>query len=271
LTEHAHLPSLVLRLLAMALATSQIQAACAYSPPPLPNYGQAAETLGKGKLSVAAEAGFGTTASWWDASDPTDVDLNNGWVGAGRLRLGLFDSIDVGLVGGYGPQSTFVAGPELKWRFAHVAPEGDPDGPAFHAAWVSGLGIGTSDDYDPDDPDVRETHLFMAPYTGVVGSGGVHAAQMFAGFRFAASETFGNELQDLTLYPILTFGFQFRPAEAWTIYAETDLAGGLTTYDFDDSALLFYPSAGLSFSFDAPWARAPLRTSENKPRRGSPH
>jgi hypothetical protein len=243
----------VVKLLVMALATTQIQAACAYSPPPLPSHGQGADTLGRGKIAAGLELGRGTTASWWNADDMTDADVNSGWVGGTRLRLGIGDDLDVGIVGAIGPQSTFVLGPEVKWRFAHVAPEGSgtEDGPAFHGAWISGVGIGASDDYDPDT-ELPSRNVFVAPYTGVLGSGGIQAAQMFVGLRLAASETFGNELADLTLYPVLAFGFLLRPSPAWTLFAEADLAGGITTYDLDDSALIVFPSAGFSFSFDAP-------------------
>jgi hypothetical protein len=57
---------------------------------------------------------------------------------------------------------------------------------------------------------------------------------------------------DLTLYPILQFGFLANPSKSWSLFIETDLAGGLTTQDFGDSALIFYPTAGVSYSFDGP-------------------
>jgi hypothetical protein len=34
---------------------------------------------------------------------------------------------------------------------------------------------------------------------------------------------------DLTLYPILQFGFLANPTKHWSLFLETDLAGGLTT------------------------------------------
>jgi hypothetical protein len=230
-----------------ALATTQIQAACAYSPPPLPSAGQGADTLGDGRMAAGIEAAYGTSASWWNASNMTDVDVNSKWVGGARLRRGIHPNVDLGLVGGIGPQSTFVVGPELKWRFGHLAAP-DVDGPAFHAAWVTGLGVGASNDYDVNGND-ESRDIFLAPYTGVLGSGGIREVQMFVGFRFAASDTFFDQTSDLTLYPTLQFGLLLRPAHAWTLYLETDLAGGLTTEDFGDSALMFYPCAGVSFAW----------------------
>ncbi|HKY39173.1 MAG TPA: hypothetical protein VJN18_24710 [Polyangiaceae bacterium] len=240
-------PSFWLRLGVAALATTQIQAACAYSPPPVPSSGQGADTLGTGRMSGSVEAGFGTSASWWNAANMTDVDLNSQWLGAARFRRGLHPNVDLGVVGGIGPQSTFVLGPEFKWRFGHLAAP-EAEGPAFHAAWATGLGIGASNDYDRESgEEVRD--VFLAPYTGVLGSGGVREIQMYVGFRFAASDTFFDETDDLTLYPILQFGLLLQPSEHWTFFAESDLAGGLTTVDFSDSALLFYPSAGVSFTW----------------------
>ena len=237
--------------LALALfGISQIQASCNYSPPPVPSSGQSSETLGKGRMAGGAEVGLGTSASWWNSSNMTDVDVNTKWLGAGRVRLGIEPDVDVGIVGGVGPQRSFVVGPELKWRFGQLASP-EVGGPAFHAAWVTGLGVGASDDYDAgsDDP-VRD--LFLAPYTGVLGSGGVRAAQIFVGFRFAASDTFSDSSDDLTLYPILQFGFLLRPSNSLSFFIESDLAGGLTTEDWGNSAIIFYPSAGFSYSFEAP-------------------
>ena len=59
--------------------------------------------------------------------------------------IGEPQDIDIGAVGGFGPESTFVFGPEMKWRFAHVAPSEDEDAPAFHAALLSGIGLGAAD------------------------------------------------------------------------------------------------------------------------------
>jgi hypothetical protein len=230
-----------------ALATTQIRAACAYSPPPLPSAGQGADTLGNGRMAASVEAGYGTSASWWSASNMTDVDVNSKWVGGARVRRGIHPNVDLGLVGGIGPQSTFVVGPEFKWRFGHLASP-DVDGPAFHAAWVTGLGVGASNDYDVNSND-ESRDIFFAPYTGVLGSGGIREVQMFVGFRFAASDTFFDQTSDLTLYPTLQFGLLLRPARAWTLYLESDLAGGLTTEDFGDSALMIYPCAGVSFAW----------------------
>lgn len=235
------------RLAVAALATTQIQAACAYSPPPLPSAGQGADTLGTGRMAAGVEAGYGTSASWWNASNMTDVDVNSKWVGGARLRRGILPNVDLGLVGGVGPQSTFVVGPEFKWRFGHLAAP-DVDGPAFHAAWTTGLGVGASNDYDKNSGE-ETRDVFLAPYTGVLGSGGIREVQMFVGFRFAASDTFFDETDDLTLYPVLQFGLLLRPTRAITFFVESDLAGGLTTVDFGDSALMFYPSAGVSFAW----------------------
>lgn len=244
--KRARLP-LWQRLCVAALAVTQIQAACAYSPPPLPSAGQGADTLGAGRTTIGVEAGYGTSASWWNASNMTDVDVNSKLVGGLRARRGLMPNVDLGLVGGLGPQSTFVVGPEFKWRFGHLAAP-EQDGPAFHAAWITGLGVGASNDYDVNSNDASRD-IFLAPYTGVLGSGGIREVQMYAGFRFAASDTFFDQTDDLTLYPVLQFGFLLRPADAWSIYLESDLAGGLTTVDFGDSALMFYPCAGVSFAW----------------------
>jgi hypothetical protein len=235
------------RLAVATLATTQIQAACAYSPPPLPSAGQGADTLGTGRMAAGVEAGYGTSASWWNASNVTDVDVNSEWIGGARLRRGILPNVDLGLVGGVGPQSTFVVGPEFKWRFGHLAAP-DVDGPAFHAAWTTGLGVGASNDYDKNSGE-ETRDVVLAPYTGVLGSGGIREVQMFVGFRFAASDTFFDETDDLTLYPVLQFGLLLSPARAWTFFVESDLAGGLTTVDFGDSALIFYPSAGVSFAW----------------------
>jgi hypothetical protein len=206
--------------------------------------------LANGRIAAGLEAGLGTSASWWNASNMTDVDVNDEWVGGLRLRRGFGADTELGIVGGVGPQRSFVVGPELKWRFGHVAAP-EVDGPAFHAAWVTGLGIGAADQYNPGESEPRRD-IFLAPYTGVVGSGGVQAAQMYVGFRFAASDNFFNDRDDLTLYPILQFGFLANASKSWSLFIEADLAGGLTTEDFGDSALIFYPTAGLSYSFDGP-------------------
>ena len=89
-------------------------------------------------------------------------------------------------------------------------------------------------------------HVFLAPYTGVTASGGVELVQMFTGLRFAASQTFGSGVDDLTLYPVLAFGVQVRPSRALTFYAEGDAAVGITTHGLSDTALLGCPSIGVS-------------------------
>lgn len=201
--------------------------------------------MGDHHLSLAAEAGYGTAASFWRRRGLSNPEVTSGLVGAGRARFGLGDTLDVGVAGGYGPERTFVVGPELKWRFAHLSPSRAADAPAFDAALIAGLGVGAANyRYDTG------RHLFLAPYQGITASGGVPLLQMFVGLRLAESETLGNGVGDLTLYPVLAFGVQVRPAERLTIYAETDLAGGITTADTADSALLFYPTLGASFRFD---------------------
>jgi hypothetical protein len=173
--------------------------------------------------------------------------------GAARLRLGLGENLDLGIVGGVGPQRSFVAGPELKWRFAHLAPAGaGPGAPRFNAALISGVGVGSAQYPYEDMPPPR--HLYVAPYTGVLASGGIEVVQMLVGLRFAASETFGNSVTDLTLYPVLAFGVQLRPSRAFSLFAEGDLAGGITTRDSNDTAVIGYVTAGLSYTFDGLWS-----------------
>jgi hypothetical protein len=236
------------RLAVSAFGASQIAAACQYSPPPLLNQGQGADTLGDGRLALAAEAGYGTAASFWQRRGLSNPEVTSGAVGAGRIRYGLGEAFDVGLAGGYGPEHAFVVGPELKWRFAHLSPSKAADAPAFDAALLAGVGVGAADYRYGSRASPR--HVFVAPYQGLTASGGVPLIQMFVGLRLAESETLGNEVSDLTLYPVLAFGVQVRPAVGLTLYAETDLAGGITTADTGDSALLFYPTLGASFTFD---------------------
>jgi len=244
-------PGILVRLIAIAFATSQIQAACVYSPPPVLSHGQGADTLGQKRVAVAAEAGWGTVASWWNADNISDVDLHSGYVGVVRGRYGLSPDWDVGIVGGVGPRTTLVVGPEAKWRFARFAPEDAEGAPGFHAALISGLGVGSVENrLLSERSDSTTRNLFLAPYTGVLASGGIQVVQMFVGLRFAASEKFGNDRPDLTLYPLLAFGVLVRPTRALTFYVEGVLAGGITTRDISDSALIGYPSAGVSLVFD---------------------
>jgi hypothetical protein len=238
-----------IRLATMALATTQIYAACYYSPPPMLSQAQAADTLGSGTVAATGELGYATAGSWWNSSNLSDVDVTDGVVGAGRLRLGLSDDVDVGVVNGYGPHRGFVVAPELKWRFLHLTPDGVEDPPAFHGAWISGFGIGAAD-FSLDEAERGPRHAFIAPYTGLLASGGVRAVQMYTGFRFAASETLGDGHQDLTLYPTLAFGVEARPSAATALFAEGIMAGALTTTDFGDSAILVYPSAGVTVRFE---------------------
>jgi len=235
--------------LVIGFALSQIRATCVYSPPPVLSHGQGADTLGAGRMAVGAEAGWGAVGSWWDAKNVGDPEVTTKPVGAARLRVAMGDNVDVGVVGGIGPQSSFVVSPELKWRFARFAPDAKPGGPSFNAGLVSGLGVGTAN-YPYENMMAPPRHVFIAPYTGILASGGVEVVQMFTGLRLAAIETLGNGVYDLTLYPVLAFGVQFRPTPAVSLFIEGDLAGGITTHDFNDTAIIVYPSAGVSVAFD---------------------
>ena len=242
----------ILPLLVMAFALSQVQATCVYSPPPILSHGQGADTLGAGRMAVGAEGGWGALGSWWNASNVGDPEVTTKPVGAARLRAAVGDNVDVGLVSGIGPQRSFILGPELKWRFARFAPDARPGGPSFNAGLISGIGVGTAE--YPYESMSAPRHVFIAPYTGVLASGGVEVVQMFTGLRVAASETLGNNVRDLTIYPVLAFGVQLRPTRAVTFFLEGDLAGGITTHDINDTAVIVYPSLGLSVAFDRPGA-----------------
>jgi hypothetical protein len=238
------------RVAAMLFGVSQLHAACAYSPPPLVSQGQGADTLGRGRVAAGIEGGFGTSASWWAARGLADPEVSDGLVGAARLRVGLFEDLDVGLVGGLGPEHTWLVGPELKWRFAEMVATHEEGKPGFHAALIAGLGVGSSEFRYGSVDGSAPRHVFLAPYQGLTASGGIELIQMYTGLRLAESETLGNDVSDLTLYPVLNFGVELRPFKALAFFAETDLAGGLTTADLHDSAVLFYPSAGFSLRFD---------------------
>ena len=80
-----------LRLCLVVFGLTQIQASCSYAPPPLPSSGQGADTLAHGRVAAGVEAGHGTSASWWNASNLADVDVNSKWVGGLRLRRGMGD------------------------------------------------------------------------------------------------------------------------------------------------------------------------------------
>jgi hypothetical protein len=243
------------RLLVFGLSLSQIHASCEYSPPPMVSQGQGADTLGQGRFAAGAELGYGTSVSWWEAEGLANPEVSNGVVGASRLRLGLADDLDVGLVGGLGPERAFVLGPEVKWRFARFTGTKAEGEPGFHAAVIAGVGVGSAELRYPVAIDgARTRHPYLAPYQGLTASGGIPLVQMYAGLRLAESETLGNAVSDLTLYPVLAFGVQLRPLGGLTLFVETDLAGGITTVDASDSAVLFYPSAGASFTFDL-WTR----------------
>jgi hypothetical protein len=223
--------------------------ACVYSPPPLLSYGQTAEMLGRGRGSASAEMGLGTHARWGDS----DLDTTTKAVGGTRLRLGLSDALEVGLVGAAGPHSAYVAGPEVKLRLMHLTdPEADA-APSFDTAWISGFGVGSA--LFPDEGTSTRRYTYLAPYTGVLGSGGTRLLQMFLGLRLAASETLGNGEKDLTWYPTLAFGVQLRPTRILTLFVEADLAGAITTANTDYSAVIFYPNFGLSIAFDRLWER----------------
>ena len=79
---------------------------------------------------------------------------------------------------------------------------------------------------------------------------------MFTGLRLAGSETFGNGVTDLTLYPVLAFGVRVNPSRTIGIYAEGDLAGGITTRDPNDTAILGFVSAGVSVTFEGVWRKS---------------
>ena len=230
--------------LTAAFGLSQVNASCSYSPPPLPSHGQTAEALGPGHASAGLEAGRGTLASWWKASYIGDPEVTHGWVGASRFRFGVGDNTDVGLTGAIGPERVLFGAAELKWRFAHFAAPEAEGAPGFHAAWLSGLGAGAI-----ELRGESQRRAFLAPYTGVLASGGIELVKMYVGLRFAASEVLGNHVTDLTLYPILGFGVQLRPSDWLTLYAEGSAAAGITTQDVDDTGLLIYPCLGLAVSF----------------------
>ncbi len=248
----------LVRIAGMILATTQIQAACSYSPPPLLSHGQGADTLGTGNLAVSGELGWGGAGSWYKAKNAGNPDVNTGFVGAGRARVGVSENVDVGLVGGVGPENAFVVGPEMKWRFAHLVSSEAPGAPGFHAAIVSGAGIGAADyRYGP----LPRRHPFVAPYTGILVSGGIDAVQLFSGLRLAASETLGNGRTDLTVYPVLAFGTKVNASRRFALYAEGDLAGGVTATDVSDSSILGFACVGTIVTFDGLWSPRPAEAA----------
>jgi hypothetical protein len=235
-----------MRLALLPILLFGLPSACVYSPPPLLSYGQTADTLGRGRGSASAEMGLGTHARWGGS----DLDTTTKAVGGTRLRLGLSEALEVGLVGAAGPHSAYLAGPELKLRIVHLADAQQAGGPSFDAAWISGFGVGSA--LFPESTPARR-YTYLAPYTGVLGSGGINWVQMFLGLRLAASETLGNGERDLTWYPTLAFGLQLRPTHMLTFFAEADLAGAITTGNTDSSAVIVYPNFGLSVAFDRLW------------------
>jgi hypothetical protein len=231
----------------MGVSLSQVAASCAYSPPPMLSHGQGADTLGPKRWAAGAELGVGTNASWWTASNLGHPEVKSEWVGGGRLRYGLAEDLDVGLVVGQGPLSTTVIGPETKWRLVHLAPAHTEGSPGFHAAWISGCGVGSSlYPYEAEEGQPSPRHIYLAPYTGLLGSGGIDLVQMFSGLRVAASETLGNQRDDLTIYPTLAFGVVLVPLPWLKVHAEADLAAGVTMADVDDTGILAYPSVGIT-------------------------
>jgi hypothetical protein len=234
----------------MAVALAQVQATCAYSPPPMLSQGQGADTLGRSRVNVGAEVGYGAAGSWWKASNVGDPDINSDPAGALRVRFGLADDVDLGVVGAVGPDTTIVAGPEVKWRFARLVEGPREDAPAFHASWVSGTGLGSSVfRYGADGLQAGTRHFYIAPYTGILVSGGIPLVQMFGGLRFAASQTLDASRTDWTLYPVLPFGVELRPEKAIRLFVEADLAGGYTTQTSNGSAILGYVTGGMSVTF----------------------
>jgi hypothetical protein len=244
------------KLALIGFALSQIRATCSYAPPPVLMQGQGGDTLGAGRFNAGAEVGYGANGSWWNAQNVGDPDVNAAGIGAVRVRAGISENWDVGVVGGAGPDSTFVASPEVKWRFAQLHDD-DPEGAAFHASLVSGLGFGvTTFRYGAYDVQDHTQHAYIAPYTGVLVSGGISALQMFSGLRFAASQTLGTMRTDLTLYPVLAFGVEVRPDPVFHVFVETDVAGGLTASDFGHSGILGSITAGASVTFGRPLDRS---------------
>jgi hypothetical protein len=236
------------KLLGIALALSQVQATCSYSPPPVLAQGQGADPLGAGRFNAGVEVGYGAAGSWWKATNVGDPDINTDPAGAARLRAGITDDLDVGLVGGVGADDTVVVAPEIKWRFAHLVDTTTDEKAAFHAALVSGLGVGVAGfRYSGGSVGAGSHHSYLAPYSGILVSGGIPVIQMFTGLRLAASQTLGTS-EDLTLYPVLAFGVELH-VEAVRFFVEGDLAGGYTVVDSSDSAILGCATAGMSITF----------------------
>jgi len=235
----------------LIVALSQVQASCVYAPPPVLAQGQGGDTLGRMRVNAGTEVGYGVVASWWKASGVGDADINSSPAGAMRIRLGLTDDLDVGVVGGLGPDQTIVAGPEVKWRFARLVESSSEDSPAFHASIVSGVGLGTSTfRYGGYGVDAGSSHLYLAPYTGLLVSGGIPLIQMYSGLRVAGSQTLDASRADLTIYPVLAFGIEMRPEHFYHLFVEGDLAGGYTTQNAGDAAILGYAVGGVSMTFD---------------------
>jgi hypothetical protein len=235
--------------LPIAFGLSQIQATCSYAPPPVLSQGQGGDTLGAGRFNAGAEIGYGAAGSWWKANNVGDPDINSDPAGAIRFRAGVSDNVDVGVVGGIGPDDTFVAGPEVKWRFASLIDTTSDEKAAFHAALVSGVGVGSAGfRYSGGSVTAGSHHPYVAPYSGILVSGGIPVIQMFSGLRLAGSQTLGTSA-DVTLYPVLAFGVEVHPTDAVRVFVEGDLAGGYTLQDASDSAILGYVTGGMSITF----------------------
>lgn len=235
----------------LIVALSQVQASCVYAPPPVLAQGQGGDTLGRMRVNAGTEVGYGVVASWWNANGIGDADINSNPAGAVRVRFGVTDDLDVGLVGGLGPDRTIIAGPEVKWRFARLVESAIEGAPAFHASVVSGVGLGSSTfRYGGYGVDAGSSHIYVAPYTGLLVSGGIQLIQMYSGFRVAASQTLDASRADLTIYPVLAFGVEVRPERFYHLFVEGDLAGGYTTQNANDAAILGYAVGGVSMTFD---------------------
>jgi hypothetical protein len=135
------------------------------------------------------------------------------------------------------------------FMLTYRAAPGCPGEAAFHASLVSGLGVGIGGfRYTGGSVTAGSHHPYIAPYTGVLVSGGIPILQMFSGLRLAASQTLGTSA-DLTLYPVLAFGVGVRPEPLLRVFLEGDLAAAYTTEVASDSGILGAVTAGMSITF----------------------